>query len=387
MATIQIRKQIFLALLASFVAATATAQEQSPVQGLHAVPSNAAAYAHIDLAKFVNSPGLAVPAQIATGVKQEADTVFEKHFGVRISDLQSVSYVLPTFESITALKSNGSQTGFGLFAFANPINEEAFAKARPRSWQRTKIGSRIIYIDRHSGMALFQSSPTIIALGSESGVRWFLKFRTIQSENGLRPTMQLSDYGQITIGFNGDVIPAAMKAVLPAEYENIVNATSAGISLNFEDGTAARVQMNFDDEQDAAGSIAFAKANIEKLLDRMKLEESTAEIQLESSPESLQEALQPLSMLAMARFGEKVIRSATFEQTGTRLDAHVEVKGFDGHMITLICLSAIQAVGTSAEADFQAIANDLDAANAPNAIGTSNAEQQFEDLSEALETE
>ena len=249
MATIPKRTQILTTLFALLLTATATAQEPSPMQGLHAVPSNAAAYAHIDLAKFLSTPSFTFPAQIAAGVKQEADVVFEKHIGVKISELQSVTYVLPTLESISALKSNGSHTGFGLFSFAKPINEEAFAKSRPRSWQRTKIGSRIVYIDRHTGTTLFQSSPTIIALGSEAGVRWYLKFRTISTENGLRPTMKLADYGQITIGFNGDAIPAEIKSVLPSEFKSIAGTTSAGVSLDFENGTAARVQMNFDNEK------------------------------------------------------------------------------------------------------------------------------------------
>jgi hypothetical protein len=56
-------------------------------------------------------------------------------------------------------------------------------------------------------------------------------------------------------------------------------------------------------------------------------------------------------------------------------------------MLTLICLTAVQTIGTSAEAEFQAIAAELDAASDLNASGASSAEQQFEDLSKALEVE
>ncbi len=70
-----------------------------------------------------------------------------------------------------------------------------------------------------------------------------------------------------------------------------------------------------------------------------------------------------LSTLAFARYGRKIIDDAKLGQEGNLIEASLSAEGFDAHMWVLTCLTAISAIGTSAEADFNEIARQLDAAN------------------------
>ena len=83
--------------------------------------------------------------------------------------------------------------------------------------------------------------------------------------------------------------------------------------------------------------------------------------QLKAGTPSLDHSLEPLSQLAMTRYGQKMLSQATLDQSNDELVASISVEGFNGQMMMLTCVAAIQAVGTAANESFEQIANELNA--------------------------
>lgn len=353
------RTGILTAALAICFATIAIAQSSESESGLSSVPSNAVAFVHFDVVEMLSSPGMAVPTEIAAGVKQEADELFERHLGVQISELQTVTLVAPTMESLMTLQTSDIPNGFGLFAFAEPVKTN-FVKNLPGTWRPTNIGENTFFVEQSDKLAIFHSTANTVAFGSEDGIRWFIEHHGNRTDNGLRPSMQLAQSGHVTIGINGDALPSEMKMFLPPEWQSFADAKSAAINLDFTNGIAARVQMNFNSEQDAGRAVASAQQNFEKVRMVLKDEESNAQGQFKDESDDLAAAIIPLSRLALIRYGDKILQRATIEQINHQLQAHLAIEGFDGQMLVITCLTAIQAIGSSSEAEFQSIADDLD---------------------------
>ena len=83
--------------------------------------------------------------------------------------------------------------------------------------------------------------------------------------------------------------------------------------------------------------------------------------ELKAGTPSLMMAVEPLSALAMTRYGQKLLGQATLDQSNDELVASISVEGFNGQMVMITCLTAIQSIGTASQEKFQQISNELDA--------------------------
>ncbi len=331
-----------------------------PKTSLHFIPSNATGFVYFDVVEILNTPGMKLPREIFSGVATEANIEFERHLGLRLADMVDATLVFPDFETMQG-GFGGKSPVFALFAFSSPVQRKLIEKTLPADWKITKTEGRKIYVNDSLGLTLFLSSPNTFALGSEEGVRWFYKNRKNHSDSGVRPlTKQLGD-GQITAAFNTDSIPKELKAFAPPEFQSISNAKTIVASIDVTDGIAVDAKMKFLSSDDAAAATRIANTKLQEGVLLLKEMETVKISELKAGTPSLMMAVEPLSALAMTRYGQKLLGQATLDQSNDELVASISVEGFNGQMVMITCLTAIQSIGTASQEKFQQISNELDA--------------------------
>ena len=71
-------------------------------------------------------------------------------------------------------------------------------------------------------------------------------------------------------------------------------------------------------------------------------------------------AVMALSQLAITRYGLRTLESLDVQQNVNRIDAEIHTKDLDLVPVSIVCLSAIQAIGTNANARFDEISAELE---------------------------
>lgn len=358
MLTFKLFRAALIAVAMIAFTACCTGQEKRD-SGPSMVPSNATAFIHVNLAELMKTPSMKVPAEIAAGVQKEADDLFESTLGIKISELQQITYVLPTVDSIMEMQAGGEQDGFALFTFSSEVKAKLIMDSMPGTWNSTSIGSYTVFEDEDSKNALFLNSENTIAFGTKDGVKWFVKNRRNQSAGGLRPALELADSGHVTLGVNGQDMPDEIKMFVPDEMKSIVSAESAAVSLNFETGLAITARMNFESASIAADAAQFVEKNRGEAKAWLKRQEASTLDVLNDEAATLNEAMEQLAMLAVYRYGDKLIDQTTIDQTENQIQARMAIDGMDGNVLLIGGLTAIQAIGNSAESEFEAIAEEL----------------------------
>ena len=355
------RTTILAIAIAFFLSASATAQLPMTESSVSAVPSNALAFVHIDVEALLKTPGLRVPAEIVASVKKEMDELIVEHLGIKPSELSDVTYALSP-EAFMESHGGNDPVGFGIFRFSQPVDFDVVQSRLPHQWRPTKIGSLQLFVNKQTNLSLFHNSANTLVLGTESGVRWFIKYRGNLVDNGIRNATAMTKTGHLTIGINGDGIPSEAKALAPPEFKPFINAKTAAINFDFSDGVAASARIDFNNKNDAEVGLEYTNLSVEKLKTMMTLVEADSLQQMNSNKSDLAIASQHLGTLAMVRYGTKMLAGVKVEQNDTSLVASADID-FDAHLAVLVCLSAIQAVGTAPESEFNEIASELEAVN------------------------
>ena len=292
-----------------------------------------------------------------------------------MSDLQDATFVFPSLDSAIQSNARDSQLGFGLLTFAQPLQRKLIERSLPREWKITKTNGRKIYVNQKDDLAMFFASPNTISVGNEKGIRWFFENRRNLTDTGIRLVTKLNRKGQVTFGVNGEAIPTEIMHALQPEFNPFTNVKSAAGGIDFTDGIAVNASVKFASPSDAATASHFVQAQLHIAQGMLKHFESEALAKVDAGTPDLFSALEPISALASSRFAQKVLGSLELNQTSDQLDANVAVTGFSGQMVLMTCLTAIQAVGSVPEAEFQRLADDLK---------EPTANSKFEDITDQL---
>ncbi|MFK7768598.1 MAG: hypothetical protein AB8B55_15350 [Mariniblastus sp.] len=347
-------------------ASTLLGQESTTKTSLKFVPSNAAAFVYLDVIGLTKTPDFALPSQLFAGIRTEADQEFLRHTGLRITDLRDATYVVP---DLVSMLDSPSEFGLGLFTFAQPLERKLIEDSLPSSWETTETDGRKIYVDRASGLAIFLASPNTVSLGTEKGVRWFFNNRRNLSDSGIQPLLSKT-FGQITMGVNATTIPKQFKSFVPPEASPLADIETAVIGFDFSNGIATKAEFKFPSSEEASKATEFAKARIMDAKGMLsELEYQNVSI-LKSGTPDLETAMTPLGFLAMTRFGQKALDETNLNQSGDTVHAGISIEGFNGQFVCVTAFSAITAIGSIAESDFQSISDELDGSTSKPTLST-----------------
>ena len=350
------------ALLVFLLSTTATlAQQSTQVTSLQSIPSTSAAYVHFKPDALVKFGGMKFVNSLFSEVKTEVDELTTDHMGIRLSELVDFAFVVAPGETFQN-NMDPMGTAVGIASFKNAIDPQNMVDVLDGQWKRFDAQGRKIYVDAESNMAILHFADNAIAFGSKRKLKWFIRQRTKNSSEAgkLSETFGLANEGQVLVGINGAAIPTEIKATIPFAFQGIAKADWAAIVLDLSSGTRIKQVASFASQSDAA-SCAKDLKNLVKTGEMMiNSQISTLERQFANRDKKrFESAAIVLPQLAMSRYALKIINNVETKQTGNRLETEIHSEEFDTAPTVLICLAAVQAIGTSANEKFDMIAEEL----------------------------
>ena len=349
-------KSIVLILLTTCSAATADDRV-----GPSMVPPGAGGFVHIQIGDLARSPAMAFPAQIAARIKKEADQLFERHTGVRVSELEEITVVLPSLRDVL-LQGAKDFSGLAILTFARPYESEQIIDSLPDVWDVKQLGNEKVYTDKEQEIALFFNSSNSLVIGNNYAVEWFLDNRTRLVEGALSPALQFAQSGHLIVGFNGSVAVRQFKDQLPIEVRQVLDARSVAVNVEFDQGITARAQMDYA-SADEADDVASAVQSYMQIARAMLLQ-LASEAQQEIKHADFGGAMVQLIALATVRHGDAMLDDLQIDQQENRLQAQLHIDGIDSNTLVIASLTAIQWIGASSNAEFEDIARQLEQSRA-----------------------
>ncbi len=322
------------------------------------VPPGAGGFVHIQIGDLARSPAMAFPAQIAARVKKEADQLFQRHTGVRISELKEVTIVVPTLNGLFEKRSGKDFPGLVILTFAKPFEPKQIFDSLPDDWGPQELASETIYSDDKQEIALFLHSSNSLVIGDHYAVEWFLDSRSRLTDGALSPALKFAQSGHIIVGFNGSVAARQFKDLLLPDLREIMDARSVAISLEFDQGITAHAQMDYASADEAANVASMVQSYMQ--IGRAMLLQLASEAQQEIDTADFGGAMVQLIALAMVRHGDSILDDLQIDHRENRLWAQLHIDGVDGNTLIIACLTAIQWIGANANAEFEDIAKQLE---------------------------
>jgi len=356
--------KVIAAALAGFLATTSVfAQQTSHVTALESIPAESTAYMHVDLQGLTKFQGMDFFKALVREVLPELDELAVEQCGIPASQFKEAATIVPTVDAaIFGEMIQGNTKDFlSLVTFTASIDPQKVIRPLNGKWDRFNAKGRDIFVCEERKMCVYHYADNAIAFGTREWVTWFIQENdeSTGEEIGLSETFSLAKTGQVTVGVNGKMLPQNMKESIGQGLETL---EWVGCTLDLSQGVRMKLSASFGFESNAT-TAANQLENFTKLAKfQLKGLESMAERQFKSRDSSKPEtAMMALSQLAMSRYGIRTLDNFKLQQTENRVDAEVHAREFDVAPMAIVCLSAIQAVGTNANAKFESIAAELSA--------------------------
>lgn len=351
-----------LVLMAAAVLMTQSlhAQESEPTSSWDCVPHNAFAFIHVDLYDLSEVSSLSVPVEMIAGIKKEINQVYERQIGVRPTDILDATVVIPNIEAAVAGQQNADSLGLVLFSFQNPIDSEKIGKRLGEEWKHVNVEGRNAFVNAKNKNCIFHHIDNTLAVGNADMVQWFIDNRKNREPSYLGDAMIDSKYGQIVVGVNGEFVTDEMKAFVPSEFKPLANVDFAAVSLDLFTGFELNGVFQFSTKDDAKFAAKLANAKIDEGKTLLKGFEADALNQLGTNSDAFEATVAPLMSLAGIRYGNKMLDKVEVTRFRNQVLANFSVENFDGGVLTVVGLTAVQAVGMSANQAFHDVANELD---------------------------
>lgn len=353
-----------LVLLATFLlTASATANDQSLNTSLSSVPNNSTAFVHVKVRELGATPGMSAVVKVFSQVKREADRLFRHHFGVKVSELNDLTYVLPNFDSFQNAGATDEIPGFVLMTFSKELDQESISRRLQKKWKVETTTKGNIYVDNESSNSLTICSPNTIAFGSNQSVKWLLQNKHNDSKNpSLQAAMQVADSGHISFGVDGTNIPSELKLFLPREIKCFEDTTFAALNVDMTTGLNLRVKLGFLNKSSTDEALVHIRKGIGLGKVFLAEQEMTAKQEFTSQIDNFESALSPLSALGLFRYGQSLIDSIEIKQTSQTIELACGMKELDQSLLIISSLTAIQAIGMNANSEFNSVADQLSTA-------------------------
>ena len=348
--------------LATILLLTApTLAQTKPTNSLNSIPHSAACYVHIDLPGLTKFEGLEIVKALYGEVHQEVDEVANEYWGIPASNLVDAAFVIPPDADLT---SGGEPWNniVGLLACSAPINVERMISNFPGNWKKFNANGRLIYVDGTTKTAFLHYADNAVAYGNEKNLSWFMaQLASRNPQSNIAKTLAHAGDGQITVAINGDTIMKEVGDAIPGEFKNLTEIEWATVSIDLSEGVRLKQVASFNSAADAEKAAKQLRNGVNLVKFQVKdLESSLSRQFANRGRTSFESTAMVLPQLAASRYGLKLIKGIKMQQTENQLVAEVHAKEFDVSASVLICLSAIQAVGTRANAEFEAIAAELE---------------------------
>lgn len=360
-----------LVVLATFLlAASVTANDDSVNTSLSSVPNNSTAFVHVKVRELGATPGMLVFVKVFSQVKREADRLFRHHFGVKVSDLNDLTYVLPNFDSFQNAGGTDEIPGFVLLTFSKELNQESISRRLQKKWQVETTTSGNIYVDKNSSNSLTICSPNTIAFGSNQSVKWLLQNKHNDSQSpSLQAAMQVADSGHISFGVDGTKIPSELKLFLPREIKCFEDTTFAALNMDVSTGLQLRAKLGFLNKSSTDEALVHIRKGIGLGKALLAEQEWAAKQEFTQNLDDFESALSPLSTLGFFRYGQTLIDSIEIKQANQTVELACKIDELDQSLLIVSSLAAIQSIGMSANSKFDDIADDLSEYDAPETLG------------------
>lgn len=358
-----------LVMLATFLlTASATANDHSVNTSLSSVPNNSTAFVHVKVRELGATPGMSAVVKVFSQVKREADRLFRHHFGVKVSELNDLTYVLPNFDSFQNAGASDEIPGFVLMTFSKELDQESISRRLQKTWKVETTTQGNIYVDNKSSNSLTICSPNTIAFGSNQSVKWLLQNKHNDSENpSLQAAMQVADSGHISFGVDGTNIPSELKLFLPREIKCFEDTTFAALNVDLSTGLHLRVKLGFLNKSSTDEALVHIRKGIGLGKVFLAEQEMTAKQDFTSQFDDFESALSPLSALGFFRYGQTLIDSIEIKQANQTVELVCKIDELDQSLLIVSSLAAIQSIGMNANSKFNDVADELSATDAPAA--------------------
>ena len=325
------------------------------------VPHNAFAYVFMDAESISKSSDLAIPIDMLDGIKTELDRVFEKEMGIRPTQWQDVSVVLPEWQS-TAQDPLASVVG--LVAFKTAIDsEKIWSRFGADEWVKKKIEDRNLFVHKESGFSLFHHSDNVLAMGQSKPLQWFLENRGNREKTKLgaclsRAHSSPTNSCQLEFGFDGTAIPREHFQFVPPELEVFSQLEWASLRLDLDGGIRMTNSCKFSSEEGAQQFEDMIESKIAEGLELLKSWENPVVLRLNDDAIRFEDSIELLGTLSAYRYGQKLLSDVEIKSSGGEVVTRFGMRG-NGTGLAVVSLTAIQAIGTNTGPQFQAVAEEL----------------------------
>ncbi|MEO1614921.1 MAG: hypothetical protein AAFV88_03670 [Planctomycetota bacterium] len=351
---------VFLLAFTTLNPSTLRGEDDGPVSSWQSIPNNAFAFVYVDLNALGDSPTLQIPREMVAGIESELNTVFENQIGIRPTELFDATFVVPTFQSAITGMESSTAPGFLLVSFTSPVNVQKISQSLGNEWERRNVNGQDAFVHGDADRVIFHHSENTLALGKGESVQWFIDNRGNEEFTNLSDAMVEAEYGQIIACVDSSLIPKEMSQFLPSELSGFANTNFAAISLDLVSVITFNAVLDFESVDDAKGVSRVANAKLEegrRMLGGMETSALQALVQTQNDIES---SIEPLSLLAAVRYGQKLLGDAEVQRFRNRVLTHIGVEGVDGTMLIGIVPAALAAIGSEANAQFTAISDELE---------------------------
>ncbi|MDB2687643.1 hypothetical protein N9Y42_10575 [Mariniblastus sp.] len=338
------------------------AQQSSHVNAIDCIPEKSMAYVHVDLQGLTKFQGIDLIKSLILEVQPELDELSTEQIGFKASQFKDAAVIVPPIDEneFANMAADPTKSILGILTFVDTTDPTDAVGALDGEWKKFNANGRVVYACKERGICIYHFADNAIIVGTDAWVNWFMQQRAKPKSNqSLAKTFALAASGQITAGVNGKLIPQGARSQFVPGLEKL---DWAGLSLDLSDGVRVKLDSAFETKSDASDSAGQIKG-FSKLAElQLKGIESMAMRQFRTrNPDRPEIAATALSQLATTRYGLTTLKSLAVSQNGNKVEAEIHAKDFDLAATAMICISAVQAIGTSANAEFEAVAAELSA--------------------------
>ncbi|MCA9150839.1 MAG: hypothetical protein KDA92_16120 [Planctomycetales bacterium] len=320
---------------------TTTSQAAGTAVGPTLIPTGSIAYFQVQVGELNQTPFARFPAELIGRVREELANLTVHNFGVDVTQLSEVTFVIPSPAVFQPQNSNDPPFVFAC-TFANRFNPNDVANNLPEGWEATALGNETIYAD-NSGDGFYVASPRTLIFGQTEVIAWWVEAHKQEQDSRLPELLRESlGTGQMFFGADFSTIPQEALQSLPPQIATLLQAELASVTLDLRNELTLTVDLGY--QNDRAAKQARQELLSLKKQGRALLQYQEAEFQrqLTDANNDLDASMEALGGLAVIRQGIAYLEELKLTQQDAWISTSVSADP-----VPLMFLSALGAYGAA----------------------------------------
>jgi Protein of unknown function (DUF1559) len=337
---------------------------------LDLVPPEAAGFVHVNVADLWKHPALADLRQMIARVNPDLLKLFNEKTVPAPATINRITLVFPTLQTLAEPAPAVSPVALSallLVSTSEPFERHKLVHSLiPEARTKIHVGKEY-ELTEATWSTLFVVDDRHFVYGTEDSVQWFLeRVGTGKDEGTLHPALQEAANRKhlITAGVNGVLLNREIPAELtPPELQALRQTEFGLITLDLDAKAHLEILLQFGNQDRAAAGLKAVRAGLALACDALQFPIAQGEQQLRRSleadakgPAKAAEHAFMLAGLGMLKEIEARLKALPVEKDGSAVRVkHSADLAQSCQGTALVCITAITALGSNANATFSTV--------------------------------